>query len=339
MNNKPIIGITMGDPAGIGAEVTVKALNNADYYRRSAPLVLGDAERIRQTISFLGLPLKVREIEDPSEAKFEYGVIDVLRVDNPGVSDILYGQVSALAGEAAVSYVFKAIELAQEQKIDAIVTAPLNKEAIHLAGYNHYSGHTEILAEKTNTADYAMMLSVKGLYVIHVSTHCSLRQACDKASKSRIKKVIELANEVVKTYNLPNPLIAVAGLNPHSGENGAFGTEEIEQIIPAIEEARLAGMKVIGPVPPDSLFVRAMKGEYQVMIVMYHDQGHVPVKVIGFDNGVNITIGLPIIRTSVDHGTAFEIAGKGIASVVSMEAALDLAIDLAVKKAGKNTIS
>ena len=332
MDSKPIIGITMGDPAGIGAEVVVKALNNEQYYKIAAPVVFGDKERIQHSINYLGLPLKVREIEDLTEANFEYGVIDVFKSDLPSLSDVTYGEVSALAGQAAVTYVFKAIELAQVQKIDAIVTGPLNKEAIHLAGYNHYSGHTEILAEKTNTKDYAMMLSVNDLYVIHVSTHCSLRQACDKATKSRIKKVIELANEVVKTYNLPNPVIAVAGLNPHSGEGGAFGTEEIEQIIPAIEESRVECVKVIGPVPPDSLFVRAKKGEYQVMIVMYHDQGHVPVKVIGFDKGVNITIGLPIIRTSVDHGTAFEIAGKGIASAESMEAAIDLAIDLAVKK-------
>lgn len=332
MNVKPIIGITMGDPAGIGAEVVVKALNNENYYRIASPVVFGDKERIQQSINFLGLGLKVREIEDLTEAKFEYGVIDVFKSDISGISDVAYGQVSALAGQAAVAYVFKAIELAQAQKIDAIVTGPLNKEAIHLAGYKQYSGHTEIFAEKTNTEDYAMMLSVNDLYVIHVSTHCSLRQACDKATKSRIKKVIDLANEVVKTYNLPNPVIAVAGLNPHSGESGAFGTEEIEQIIPAIEESRAEGVNVIGPVPPDSLFVRAKKGEYQVMIVMYHDQGHVPVKVIGFDQGVNITIGLPIIRTSVDHGTAFEIAGKGVASAVSMEAAMDLAIDLALKK-------
>ena len=331
MNNKPIIGITMGDPAGIGAEVVVKALNNEDFYRRAAPVVFGDKERIQQSIRIAGLPLKAREIEDLSEAKFEYGVIDVLKFDIPGVDDLPYGQVSALAGKAAVSYVFKAIEFAQAHKIDAIVTGPLNKEAIHLAGYQQYSGHTEIFAEKTNTKDYAMMLAVNNLYVIHVSTHCSLRQACDKATKIRIKKVLDLANEVVKTYDIPNPLIAVAGLNPHSGENGAFGTEEIEQIIPAIKEARAEGVKVIGPVPPDSLFVRAIKGEYQVMIVMYHDQGHIPVKVIGFDNGVNISIGMSMIRTSVDHGTAFEIAGKGIASSVSMEAAMNLAIKLAVK--------
>jgi len=329
---KPIVGITMGDPAGIGAEVVVKALSNEIYYRTASPVVFGDKDRIEQSLKFLGMPLKVREIEDLSDAKFEYGIIDVLKFDIPGVRDVAYGQVSPVAGKASVAYVLKAIELAQKQKIDAIVTGPLNKEAIHLAGYNQYSGHTEIFAEKTNTKDFAMMLALKDLYVIHVSTHCSLRQACEKATKSRIKKVIDLANEVVKTYSIPNPLIAVAGLNPHSGENGAFGTEEIEQIIPAIEEARASGVKIIGPVPPDSLFVRAQRGEYQVMIVMYHDQGHVPVKVIGFDKGVNITIGLPIIRTSVDHGTAFEIAGKGIASEVSMEAALNLAINLAVKK-------
>ncbi len=332
VENRPVIGITMGDPAGIGAEVTVKALSNKDYYRKAAPLVLGDAERIQQSLKFVATPLKVREIGDVSEAKFEYGTIDVLRQQIPGIREVAYGQLSAVAGTAAVAYVLKAIELAQGHKIDAVCTAPLNKEAIHLAGYKQYSGHTEIFADKTNTKDYAMMLVVNGLHVIHVSTHCSLRQACDRATQARVQTVIGLARDVVWDYGLANPLIAVAGLNPHSGENGAFGTEEIEHIIPAIEAAQAEGVRIVGPVPPDSLFVRALKGEYQVLIVMYHDQGHIPVKVIGFDKGVNTSIGMPVIRTSVDHGTAFEIAGKGIASSVSMEAALDLAIELALKR-------
>lgn len=322
----------MGDPAGIGPEIVVKALSNEDYYRRSAPVVLGDPERLNQSLKFAAIPLEIRVIEDLADARFEYGVIDVLKSAVGGVADLPYGVVDAKAGAAAVSYVMKAIDLALARQIDAIVTGPINKEAIHLAGYRQYSGHTEIFADRTNTKDYAMMLVVNDLYVIHVSTHCSLREACGRATKSRIRTVIDLANEVVQTYGLPNPVIAVAGLNPHSGEGGAFGREEIEEIMPAIAEAEAAGVRAIGPVPPDSVFVRALKGEYQVIIVMYHDQGHIPVKVIGFDKGVNTSIGLPIIRTSVDHGTAFEIAGRGIASAASMEAALNLAIDLAIKK-------
>jgi 4-phospho-D-threonate 3-dehydrogenase / 4-phospho-D-erythronate 3-dehydrogenase len=332
LKNKPIIAITMGDPTGVGAEITVKTLAKPEYYEMARPLVLGDKDRIRQSLNFVSQKLDINIIGSLQEAKFTKGIIDVFHVDVPGAAELPYGKPCATGGEAAVSYVFKGIELALAREADAVCTGPLHKEAMHMAGYTQYAGHTEIFAERTNTKDYAMMLYTGNFYVIHVSTHCSLRNACERATRERVKKVIDLARELITIYQVPNPLIAVAGLNPHSGEGGVFGTEEIDSIIPAIEEARAQGIQITGPVPPDSLFVRAMKGQYQVMVVMYHDQGHIPVKIINFDEGVNVTLGIPIIRTSVDHGTAYGKAGKGTASPASMEAAFKLATYMAVKK-------
>ncbi|MGI6225718.1 MAG: 4-hydroxythreonine-4-phosphate dehydrogenase PdxA [Peptococcales bacterium] len=332
MNERPILALTMGDPAGVGAEIIVKTLSKKDYYKMARPVVIGDARRMEQSLKFVPEKLSINAIDSVDKAQFTYGVIDVLDINIEGASVVPYGQVNAIAGKAAVNYIFKSIEMANNREVDAVVTGPINKESMHLAGFNNYPGHTEIFAEKTNTKDYAMLLYTNGLYVIHVSTHCSLREACDRANKTRVKKVIELAYDMVKTYSIENPRIAVAGLNPHCGENGAFGDEEIREIIPAIEEAQKEGIDVIGPVPPDSIFYRALKGQFQVVVVMYHDQGHIPVKVINFDDGVNVTVGLPIIRTSVDHGTAFGKAGKGTASSASMEAAFKLAADMASKK-------
>lgn len=332
MKRKPIIAITMGDPTGIGAEIAVKTLSRQEYYEMANPLVIGDGERMRQSLKFVPDKLAINVVEDVKAAKFTRGIIDVLHVEVPGASNLPYGKVHATGGAAAVAYVFAGIELAKARQIDAVCTGPLHKEAMHMAGYTRFAGHTEIFAERTGTVDYAMMLSTGGYHVIHVSTHCSLRSACDRATKERVGKVIELARDMIETYKVSNPMIAVAGLNPHSGEGGAFGTEEIENIIPAIEEAKARGIQVTGPVPPDSLFIRAARGQYQVMVVMYHDQGHIPVKIINFDEGVNVTLGIPIIRTSVDHGTAFGKAGKGTASPASMKAAFRLAVDMAVKK-------
>ncbi|MFZ7102396.1 MAG: 4-hydroxythreonine-4-phosphate dehydrogenase PdxA [Peptococcaceae bacterium] len=332
MKQRPILAITMGDPAGVGAEIAVKALSKKEYYDIARPFIIGDKGRITESLKFSAEELAVHVIKSVDEAKFTYGIIDVLHIDIEGVDKVPYGQVGATAGKAAVSYIFKSIEMANSREIDAVVTGPINKESMHLAGYKNYPGHTEIYAEKTNTKDYAMMLYTDGYYVIHVSTHVSLRDACDRATKKRVKKVIELAHDMINTYSIENPTIAVAGLNPHCGEGGAFGDEEIKEIIPAIEEAQHEGIKVIGPVPPDSIFYRAMKGQFKVIVVMYHDQGHIPVKVINFDDGVNVTIGLPIIRTSVDHGTAFGRAGQGRASAASMEEALKLAARMAREK-------
>ncbi len=339
MNNRPIIGITMGDPASIGPEITIKALKHKKIYEACRPIVIGDAIMLQQGKELLGLPdVTINPVQRVSDAVFQYGTIDVLDM-GLAKEDINIGKVSRMAGEAAFQYVKKVIELAMKGEIDATVTNALNKEAINLAGH-HYSGHTEIYAELTGAKKYTMMLALKDLRVVHVSTHLSLREACDRVKKDRIVEVIQIANKACKEMGIEKPRIGVAGLNPHSGENGLFGREEIEEIIPAVEEAVKKGICVQGPIPPDSLFSKARGGWYDVVVAMYHDQGHIPLKVIGFVysreqqkweavEGVNITLGLPIIRTSVDHGTAFDQAGKGTASEISLIHAIEYAIKFA----------
>lgn len=333
MNNRPLLAITMGDPCGVGAEIAVKSLCDREIYENARPLVIGDRYRIEQSLRFISQPLKVNLVNSPEAGVYHYGTIDVMHIDVEGVAELGYGKVNELAGKAAVAYIFKSIDLAMAKEVDAVVTGPINKESIHMAGH-FYPGHTEIFAEKTNTKDYSMMLTADGFHVIHVSTHCSLRQACDRAKKDRVKAVINLAYDLVTVNKMKNKTIAVAGLNPHSGENGAFGTEEMDEIIPAIEEAKreIPDLVITGPVPPDSLFIKAKRNDYNVMIVMYHDQGHIPMKIINFDEGVNVTLGLPIIRTSVDHGTAFGKAGKGTASPQSLQAAIEQAVTMALNK-------
>ncbi len=327
----------MGDPAGIGAEIAVKALNNADIYQRCKPVVIGSKVVMEDAINFIPSNLGLNIINDIAEVKGEYGKVDLLDLDNIKLNDFKYGEVSALAGTASVEYIFKAIDLALEEKIAAVVTGPIHKEAINQAGFK-YAGHTEIFADKTNTKDYAMMLADNEMKVIHVSTHVSLREACDRVKKDRILTVIRLADQTLKKLGVNNPQIGVAGLNPHAGEQGLFGIEELEEIIPAIERAQAEGIKVEGPVPPDTIFSKVRGGQYDIAVVMYHDQGHIPMKVTAFQynketnrwssvSGVNTTIGLPIIRTSVDHGTAFGKAGEGRANEESMLEAIRMAVD------------
>ena len=331
--SRPLLAITMGDPCGVGPEIAVKALEETVFYEKARPLVIGDQYRIQQSLKFVSKNMNINVVASPEEGVYENGTIDVLHVDVPAVAELGYGKVNEVAGKAAVAYIFKSIELAKERKVDAVVTGPINKESMHMAGH-YYPGHTEIFAQKTDTEDYAMMLTAEGYHVIHVSTHCSLREACDRAKKERVKSVIKLAHHLIVENKMPNKNIAVAGLNPHSGENGAFGNEEMEEIIPAMEAIRseIPEIQLIGPVPPDSLFVKAKRKDYNVMVVMYHDQGHIPMKIINFDEGVNVTLGLPIIRTSVDHGTAFGKAGKGTASSQSLNAAIEQAIKMAINR-------
>lgn len=337
------IAITMGDPAGIGPEICIKALQNKYIYERCKPIVVGDAGVMQQASDLLDASLKINPVSSVTEAKFEFGTVDVYDLKNVNLSELQPGVVSAMAGNAAFEAVRKVIELALVNEVDATVTAPINKESIHKAGH-HFSGHTEIYAHYTNTSKYAMLLADENLRVIHATTHVSLRRACDLCKKERVLEVISLLDNACKQFGIPQPRIAVAGLNPHAGENGLFGDEEINEIIPAISEANSRGFMVEGPVPPDTMFVKAVQGKYDGCVAMYHDQGHIPFKLEGFqwDNekqtmksvkGVNITLGLPIIRTSVDHGTAFEIAGKGIASADAMLVALDYAILMAKNKA------
>jgi len=342
---KPIIGISMGDPAGNGPEITVKALCDKSIYDRCKPLVVGDAKMIEQAKKFVHqTQIKVNPVHSVSEAKFEYGTIDVYQLDL--IKDVVsfkIGEISVEGGMAAFESVKKVIELALNKEVDATVTNALNKEAMNLAlepKGMHFDGHTEIYATYTNTKKYSMMLAHNDFRVVHVSTHCSLAEACRRVKKDRVLEVIKLAYQAMKNLGIDEPRIAVAGLNPHAGENGLFGREEIDEIIPAINAAKEEGINAIGPLPADSIFSKMLGGWYDIVVCMYHDQGHIPVKTLGFvydrENqrwkaveGVNITLGLPIIRTSVDHGTGFENAGNGTSNELSLVNAIDYAIRMA----------
>jgi 4-hydroxythreonine-4-phosphate dehydrogenase len=323
--NAPLIAVTMGDPAGIGPEIVARAFAEEGRDRRA--IVVGDPAILERAIRLLDVPLVVNEISEPEEAAFEPGAVDVLAVGELS-EDLPFGVLDARAGDAAFRYLERATELASAGRVGAIATAPLNKEAMHLAGHR-YPGHTEILARLTGTEDYAMMLVTDELKVIHVSTHVSLREAIERVQPERELAVIRLAHASMRRLGVENPKVAVAGLNPHAGENGLFGTEDAERIAPAIEEARAQGIEASGPHPPDTVLMRARRGAFDIVVVQYHDQGHIPVKLMGFDTGVNVTVGLPFFRTSVDHGTAFDIAGTGEADHASMRAAIDLARTLA----------
>ncbi len=335
---KPILGISVGDPAGIGPEITAKALNEKHIYDICRPLVVCDKAVFDEAVKFSGLSLKTRSVSSPAEGLYEFGTVDVLDMSNVDIDKLEYKKVSAMCGKASYEYIEKVIELAMAGEIDATITGPINKEAINSAGI-HEAGHTEIYAKKTGTKDYAMMLAEGNFRVVHVSTHVSLQEAINRTKKERILKVINLADDALRKMEIANPRIAVAGLNPHAGENGMFGREEIDEIIPAIEEARLAGKNVEGPIPPDTVFSKMKGGQYDIVVVMYHDQGHIPTKLAGFNydqktntwlsmSGVNITLGLPIIRSSVDHGTAFGKAGEGRANPESMIQAIEMGIRL-----------
>lgn len=332
---KPLIGITMGDPAGIGSEVAAKTMAMKEIYEMCRPIIIGDANVMKQAVEIAKLTLSIRSITEVSEAKFAYGTADVFDLKNVDMSQLELGKISAIAGNAAFEYVKKVIELALNKIIDATVTGPIHKESINLAGHR-FAGHTEIYGHFTNTKDFAMLLASGNLRVIHVSTHVSVRQACDLVKKNRILKVIRLLDDACQQFGIESPRIGVAGLNPHASDGGLFGWEEEKEIIPAIQEARKWGLQVEGPLPPDILFPKAKGGCYDGCVAMYHDQGHIPFKYEGFIwncelgrmetvKGVNITLGIPIIRVSVDHGTAFEIAGLGIANPDSMVLAIDYA--------------
>ncbi|MDR3296684.1 MAG: 4-hydroxythreonine-4-phosphate dehydrogenase PdxA [Prevotellaceae bacterium] len=334
---KPTIGITMGDPAGIGPEIIVKTLADGEVYAGCNPLVVGDAGVMRRAVALLKLPVELRAVRQLSEAEFAPGIIAVLDLHNVA-GELEWGRVSAAAGHAAFEAVRTVIELALRGELQATVTAPINKEAINLAGH-HFSGHTEIYAQLTNTKKYAMLLAGDKLRVVHVSTHVSLREACDAVKADRIVEVIQLLDDACRQFGIAQPNIAVAGLNPHASDGGLFGWEEEREIAPAIRRAREMGYRVQGPIPPDSMFSKAIGGQYDGCVAMYHDQGHIPFKVDGFRwneakqrldvRGVNITLGLPIIRVSVDHGTAFEVAGKGVASEEAMRLSIGYATRMA----------
>lgn len=344
--NRPIIAITMGDPASIGPEIAVKALQERSIHEICRPLLVGDAKVFEQIISLLKLNVKVNAIDKVADAKFELGTLDVFDMDITDINKLEFGKIDATCGEASFQAVKKVIELALAKEVDATVTGPINKKSINEAGH-YYAGHTEIYAHYTGTKKYAMLLVEDKMKVIHVSTHVSLRQACDLVKKERILQVTELLYNGLVSLGEKNLKIGIAGLNPHAGDSGLFGTEDDLEILPAVEEARRLGYDVEGPVPPDTLFAKASTGAYGGVVAMYHDQGHIPFKLAGFKwneekkmmdsvKGVNITMGLPIIRTSVDHGTAFEIAGKGIASADAMILAIESAVQLSKYRKANN---
>lgn len=326
--NRPRIGVTMGDPAGVGPEVVMKALAHPEVYARSRPLVIGDTRRLERAGALCGVKLEVRTLGAPGEASFKHGTVDCLDLALVP-PDLPFGKLSAAAGEAAFRYVERAVRLALAHEIDAICTAPLNKEAMNAAGHR-YPGHTELLAELTGTAEVSLMLLAPKLRVIHVTTHMGLLDAIERIDPALIGRTIARGHELLARVGIAEPRIGVCGINPHAGEGGLFGRgEEAQKIAPAIAEARARGWRVEGPLPADTLFYLAARGDYDLVVAMYHDQGHGPVKALGMEYGVNVTAGLPLVRTSVDHGTAFDIAGTGKVDERSMLEALRQAAVLA----------
>jgi 4-phospho-D-threonate 3-dehydrogenase / 4-phospho-D-erythronate 3-dehydrogenase len=325
---KPIIAITMGDPASIGPEIAIKALLQKNIYNICKPIIVGDAKVFQQIIDLLKLDARINVVANVADAKFEYGKPDIFDLNNIDIAKLKFGEIDAMCGEASFQAVKKVIELALAKEVDATVTGPINKKSINEAGH-HFAGHTEIYATYTGTKKYAMLLVEDAINVIHVSTHVSLRQACDLVKKERIIQVIELIVDGLKRLGKTNLKIGVAGLNPHAGDSGLFGTEDDQEILPAVLEAKKMGYDVEGPIPPDTMFAKAAQGAYGGVVAMYHDQGHIPFKLAGFKwnpekqmmdsvKGVNITLGLPIIRTS----------GKGIASADAMVLAIESAVQL-----------
>jgi 4-hydroxythreonine-4-phosphate dehydrogenase len=325
---KPVIGITMGDPAGVGPEVCAKALVTPEIRSIADCVVIGDRRSLRQGLKAAKIEgIEINAIKDIAGARFERGVIDVIDLENVDPR-LKIGQVSKAAGKAAMEYLEKAIQLAKDGRIDAITTAPINKEAIHKAGYK-FHGHTEILAERTGSKNYAMMFVSEKLWVMLVTTHLPLREVSKHLDKGKILNRIKLAHETLYKLRGRKPRIGVAGLNPHAGESGIFGDEELKVIKPAVDEAKKLGIDVKGPISPDAIFNLAVGGVFDIVIAMYHDQGLIPLKLLAFNHSVNVTVGLPIIRTSVDHGTGFDIAGKGWANPSSLIEAIKVAVSFA----------
>jgi 4-hydroxythreonine-4-phosphate dehydrogenase len=329
---RPLLAVTLGDPAGIGPEIAVKALRRPEASARARLLLIGDARIVRRAMAWVGGPEPdIESVAQPAEGRYQPGTITLLDLANAPPADCPAGQLSAPAGRAAVECVFRACDLALAGAVDAVVTGPLNKAAIHLAGF-HYAGHTELLAERTGAGKVSMLLAGPKLRVVHVSTHVALEEAVRRATRARVSEVIELAFWSCRALGIERPRIAVAGLNPHAGEGGLFGDQEAREIAPACREARERGLDVSDPQPPDTVFLRATQGAYDIVVAMYHDQGHIPMKLLAFDDGVNVSIGLPIIRTSVDHGTAFDIAGTGQARESSLLAAIEVARQMVESK-------
>lgn len=325
---QPVIAITMGDVCGIGPEVIARALASDELAGICRPLVIGSTQALRDAVALVRAPLDIREVAAPEEAVPLGGVASVMDPHNLDMSQVTVGQVSAAAGKAAMDWVALAARLAMDARVNAIATAPLNKEAASLGGYRDI-GHTELLQRIAGSSQVATMLMTDNLRVVHLTTHRSLRRACDYVKKSYILARLQLINQSLEDWSMPKARIGVAALNPHGSDGGLLGDEEENEIRPAVEAAQEMGINAIGPVPADIIFVQAINGSYDVVLAMYHDQGHIPIKVHCLERSVSVNLGLPFIRTSVDHGTAFDIAGAGIANPTSMIQAIKAAVSLA----------
>ncbi|WP_331463279.1 4-hydroxythreonine-4-phosphate dehydrogenase PdxA [Anaerosacchariphilus polymeriproducens] len=332
---KPVIAITMGDPSGIGPEIVVKTMLSPEVFRYCRPFVIGSTEVLLKAADILHKEIKCNQIVDPQKAKFEIGTLDVLETGVYDIEKLEWGKEQGLAGQMAMDYILKSIELGLSKKINAVSTAPIHKGAIKLAGVSQ-SGHTEIYQEKTNSPYALTMFSCHKLRVFFVSRHMSVIDACKYITKEKLLETMIHIDKELKKVGIQKPYIAVAALNPHGGDNGLFGREEIDEIIPAMKEAQKIGINAVGPCPADSVFHKGKSGEYDAILSLYHDQGHIACKTLDFDKSITLTFGLPFIRGSVDHGTAFDIAGKGMAKPISLIEATKIAAEYSKKVMLKN---
>lgn len=322
---RPLIAIPIGDPSGIGPEIVAKALVEPQVEQNARCIILGDKKIMQQAIRLTGVSLKIHVVDSPEQGRYQPGIMNLIDCDNIDMDQFKFGAVNGMCGRAAYEYIEKSVRLANEKRVAAVATTPINKEALKAGGID-FIGHTEIFAALTDTPDPLTMFEVREMRVFFLSRHVSLRKACDLVTKERIKDYVKRCFEALKKLGVTEGTMAVAGLNPHSGEHGLFGDEEVEHVIPAVRELQAEGYPVDGPVGADSVFHLALIGRYNSVLSLYHDQGHIATKTLDFERTISITGGMPILRTSVDHGTALDIAGKNIASAVSMIEAIRLGV-------------
>lgn len=321
---KPLIAVPIGDPAGVGPEIVAKSVASGDVFEAADCVIVGDKTIIENAIKIVGVDLTVHVISEAEEGDYRKGILNLIDLGNVDMAKFEFGKVNGMCGKAAYEYIAKCIELANEGKVDAVATTPINKESLRAGGIN-YIGHTEIFGALTETEDPLTMFETNGMRVFFLTRHVSLREMLDMITKDRIIDYVKRCMKALEKLGVTDGTMAIAGLNPHSGEHGLFGWEEVNEIMPAIEKLQAEGYKVVGPIGADSVFHQAAQGRYNSVLSLYHDQGHIATKTLDFEKTIAITNGMPILRTSVDHGTAFDIAGKGIVSAVSMIEAILLA--------------
>lgn len=321
---KPFIAVPIGDPAGVGPEIVAKSIASKEVIEAANCVIVGNKEVMENAIKITGENLTIHVIDDVNEGDYREGILNLIHIDNMDMSQFTFGKVSGMCGKAAYDYIEKSIALANAGKVDAVATTPINKESLRAGGID-FIGHTEIFGALTHTEDPLTMFETNGLRVFFLTRHVSLREMLDMIKKDRIIDYVKRCTEALEKLGVTDGVMAIAGLNPHSGEHGLFGWEEVEEIAPAVEELKKQGYRVEGPIGADSVFHQAAQGKYSSVLSLYHDQGHIATKTLDFEKTIAITNGMPILRTSVDHGTAFDIAGKGVVSAVSMIEAILLA--------------